>query len=94
MDDSYEGLLRLSERIGEAKPKGVPSHILKRMDKHVVNWKQMKGRNATLTAPMEPNQGDMKDFMFSVESCSSRPVTRSQGSKKKDKAKDEVVEEK
>ncbi|CAG8595902.1 2164_t:CDS:2, partial [Scutellospora calospora] len=27
-DSSYEGLLRLSERIGDAKPKGVPEHII------------------------------------------------------------------
>ena len=96
MDDSYEGLLRLSERIGEVKPKGVPSHILKRMDKHTISWKQMKGRSVTLTAPMEPNKGDMKDFMSSLESCSSssRPVTRSHGSKRKDMTKDDVIEEK
>ncbi|RIB02041.1 hypothetical protein C2G38_923253 [Gigaspora rosea] len=27
-DSSYEGLLRLSERIGDAKPKGVPEHVI------------------------------------------------------------------
>ncbi|CAG8479406.1 2586_t:CDS:2, partial [Dentiscutata heterogama] len=27
-DSSYEGLLRLSERIGDAKPKGVPDHVV------------------------------------------------------------------
>ncbi|KAK3812979.1 MAG: hypothetical protein J3Q66DRAFT_40943 [Benniella sp.] len=64
------------------------------MDKHIISWKQMKGRSVTLTAPMEPNKGDMKDFMSSLESCSSsRPVTRSHGSKRKDMTNDEVIEE-
>ena len=27
-DDSYESLVALSERIGDAKPKGLPSHII------------------------------------------------------------------
>ncbi|KAI1320287.1 hypothetical protein EDD11_001502 [Mortierella claussenii] len=51
VDNSYEGLLRLSERIGDAKPKGVSASVLKALDHHVVSWKQMRARNTTLSMP-------------------------------------------
>ncbi|KAG0054415.1 hypothetical protein BGZ83_011315 [Gryganskiella cystojenkinii] len=38
VDDSYEGLLRLGEQIGDVKPKGIPMHTLRKMDKHVFTW--------------------------------------------------------
>ncbi|GJJ69477.1 hypothetical protein EMPS_01823 [Entomortierella parvispora] len=38
VDDSYEGLLRLGEQIGDAKPKGIPMHTLRKMDKHIFVW--------------------------------------------------------
>ncbi|KAF9185496.1 hypothetical protein BGZ51_006602 [Haplosporangium sp. Z 767] len=47
VDDSYEGLLRLSERIGDAVPRGVSAHTLQKLDKHIVSWKQLKCTNAT-----------------------------------------------
>ncbi|KAF9922549.1 hypothetical protein BGZ65_009495, partial [Modicella reniformis] len=63
VDESYEGLLRLGEQIGDVKPKGVPAHVMRRMDKHIVSWKRMKDRNVTLTTPMEAHQDDMKQFI-------------------------------
>ncbi|KAG0249810.1 hypothetical protein BG011_008922 [Mortierella polycephala] len=47
VDDSYEGLLRLSERIGDAVPRGVSAHTLQKLDEHIVSWKQLKCTNAT-----------------------------------------------
>jgi len=42
VDDSYEGLLRLGEQIGDAKPKGILMHTLRKMDKHVFAWTPKK----------------------------------------------------
>ncbi|CAO3575134.1 unnamed protein product [Mortierella alpina] len=49
VDDSYEGLLRLSERIGLAKPKGVAEQTLRAMDRHISSWGRMKRVKATTT---------------------------------------------
>ncbi|KAG0244437.1 E3 ubiquitin-protein ligase rnf6 [Actinomortierella wolfii] len=38
VDDSYEGLLRLSEQIGDAKPRGVPTKVLRMLDRYLFSW--------------------------------------------------------
>ncbi|KAF9951336.1 Nucleolysin TIAR [Mortierella alpina] len=48
VDDSYEGLLRLSERIGQAKAKGVSEQTLRDMDKHIASWSRVRAIKAAL----------------------------------------------
>ncbi|KAF9977625.1 hypothetical protein BGZ73_005479 [Actinomortierella ambigua] len=38
VDDSYEGLLRLSEQIGDAKSRGVPTKVLRMLDRFLFSW--------------------------------------------------------
>ncbi|KAF9947184.1 hypothetical protein BGZ70_002835 [Mortierella alpina] len=54
VDDSYEGLLRLSERIGLAKPKGVAEQTLRAMDRHISSWGRIRGVKAALRSSATP----------------------------------------
>ncbi|ORZ04409.1 hypothetical protein BCR41DRAFT_401082 [Lobosporangium transversale] len=76
VDDSYEGLLRLSERIGDAKPKGVPSHVLKMTDKYIITWKPKKVKNMTLSMSAGCTLSDSKDTS-GVSAPSPSPAYRS-----------------
>ncbi|CAG8746027.1 4424_t:CDS:2, partial [Acaulospora colombiana] len=42
-DSSYEGLIRLCERIGDAKPKGVPEHIVDSLPTKLYSLSRGKG---------------------------------------------------
>ncbi|KAG0216173.1 hypothetical protein BGX31_000658 [Mortierella sp. GBA43] len=68
IDDSYEGLLRLSERIGDAKPKGVPTSVMRKMNQHVVSWKDMKNRRRG------GGGAGSSPYTFSSSSSSSTPT--------------------
>ncbi|KAF9164272.1 hypothetical protein BGX20_001008 [Mortierella sp. AD010] len=67
VDDSYEGLLRLSEQIGDVKPKGIPANILRMMDKHVISWRRLRSKAKTSRSYSRQNS--------SSPSASAGPLT-------------------
>ncbi|KAF9199485.1 hypothetical protein BGZ49_010381 [Haplosporangium sp. Z 27] len=90
VDDSYEGLLRLSEQIGDAKPKGVSADTLKMMDKHVVSWRSRKekakplessstGTSASTSSSPSLSEDSTPYSVYSQSPYAVRPVTRSHG---------------
>ena len=49
IDDDYESLIRLSERIGDAKHKGTPKHILQQLPVRTYRPGDLKGEDAKCT---------------------------------------------
>ncbi|KAF9112864.1 hypothetical protein BGX27_002665 [Mortierella sp. AM989] len=68
VDDSYEGLLRLGERIGDVKPKGVQTDVLRTMDKHVVSWRHLKSKKRPLERNTRHNNNSPAKLSFASSS--------------------------
>ncbi|KAG8713306.1 hypothetical protein FRC11_012642 [Ceratobasidium sp. 423] len=67
-DDSYEGLLRLAARIGDAKPKGTPSEVIRSMVS--CRYADSTGARAEARCPICLDDYSPDDIVTVVKRCS------------------------
>ncbi|KAG9099379.1 hypothetical protein FRC06_005327 [Ceratobasidium sp. 370] len=67
-DDSYEGLLRLAARIGDAKPRGTPADVIKAMP--TGSYANCPGAKAETRCPICLDDYEQEDIVALIRGCS------------------------
>ncbi|KAG8744047.1 hypothetical protein FRC10_010936 [Ceratobasidium sp. 414] len=67
-DDSYEGLLRLAARIGDAKPRGTPAEVIQAMP--TGSYASCPGAKAETRCPICLDDYEQEDIVALIKGCS------------------------
>ncbi|QRV78416.1 ubiquitin-conjugating enzyme [Ceratobasidium sp. AG-Ba] len=67
-DDSYEGLLRLAARIGDAKPRGTPAEVIQAMP--TGKYASCQGAKAETRCPICLDDYEQEDMVALIKGCS------------------------